>query len=469
MLTGIAPGGWVRGALAACVALFCFFAVVLIASGAPQMALMLSALPLVPYLVYLAFVRPVQFPYGLYVLLVPFDNLLLAGKAGTLTKMLGIVAGLFILLWILKQRPSLAPRTRSVLLLFALTAWMFASTFWSLDASIAMAILPTYAGLFVLYLAIVFAPVSAADFRILLGCAATGGLAAAAYGAQAFYQHPPTNDPDQMRLVVQTASSSIDPNHFANSLLLPAAILLMWTLRPHGILVKISGMLGMALLTAAIVLSASREGLIGLALIAGYYVWRSRYRLQLVLAAAPLVAVALSVKTILWLRFADVFASGGSGRSSIWAVAVEAAKYRIVQGYGIGNFVQAYNTFYLGVPESYKWPYGYDSPAHSIVLHYLVELGVVGLILIAWFFWEQFRSMRDIKPDNALYDYRIALEASTIALAFVALTIDLFTYKYAWLIFAMVALLRTAAGANQPNSEMRATSSVMMRPRSARS
>lgn len=469
MLTGIAHDGRARGALAACVALFCFFAVVLIASGAPQMALMLSALLVVPYLVYLAFVRPMQFPYGLYVLLVPFDNLLSAGKIGTITKLLGIVAGIFIVLWIAKKRPSLVPPTASVTLLAALTAWIFASTFWSLDASAALGVLPTYVGLFILYLAIVFAPVSVADFRSLLGCAAVGGLAAAAYGAHAFYQNPPTADLSSMRLVVQTASSSIDSNHFANSLLLPAAIVLMWALRTPRIGAKIAGLAGMALFTVAIISSASRQGLLGLGLIVAYFIVRSKYRLQLVIATGVLGVLAASVKTMVWVRFADALASGGSGRTGIWAVAAEAAKHRILQGYGIGNFAQAYDVFYLSVPESYRYPYGYDSPAHSILFHYLVELGIVGLLLIAWFFWTEFRSMHAIKPDNALYDYRIVFEASMIALVFVSTTIDLFTYKYAWLILALVALLRTAATADQPKAAMRATSSVMMRARSARS
>jgi len=468
MLTGITHDGWARGALAACVAIFCFFAVVLIASGAPQMALMLCGLLLVPYLIYLAFVRPMQFPYGLYVLLVPFDNLLSAGKVGTLTKLLGIIAGIFILLWIAKKRPSLVPPTPSVLLLAALTAWMFASTFWSLDAGAALGIMPTYVGLFILYVAIVFAPVSAGDFRSLLGCAAVGGVAAAAYGAHAFYQNPPTTDLSAMRLVVQTASSSIDPNHFSNSLLLPAAIVLMWTLRTPRLGVKLAGLSATALFTIAIISSASRQGLIGWGLIVAYFIVRSKYRLQLIVATGVLGMLAASIKTMVWMRLADALASGGSGRTGIWAVATEAAKHRILQGYGVGNFVQAYNVFYLGVPESYRYPYGYDSPAHSIFFHYLVELGIVGLLLIAWFFWSEFRSMRVLKPDNDLYDYRIVMEASMIALVFVSTTIDLFTYKYAWLILAMIALLRTAATADQPKAAMRSTRSVMMRARSAR-
>ena len=41
--------------------------------------------------------------FGLYVLLVPFDNLLNTGSFGTITKLLGMVAGAFLLLWVVRR------------------------------------------------------------------------------------------------------------------------------------------------------------------------------------------------------------------------------------------------------------------------------------------------------------------------------------------------------------------------------
>ena len=158
--------------------------------------------------------------------------------------------------------------------------------------------------------------------------------------------------------------------------------------------------------------------------------------------------------------------TGGSGRTSIWAVALEAAKHRLLQGYGIGNFPNAYDIFYLRVRQPY--PFGWESPAHNLVMHYLVELGVVGLALIAGFFVAQFLSLRVIERSSAFYDYRVALEAALLAIAAVSLTIDLFTYKYAWLVFAMAALLRNAALGAQASAPILAASSSIMRARSSR-
>ncbi|HEV7180555.1 MAG TPA: hypothetical protein VGN11_11840, partial [Candidatus Baltobacteraceae bacterium] len=74
------------------------------------------------------------------------------------------------------------------------------------------------------------------------------------------------------------------------------------------------------------------------------------------------------------------------------------------------------------------------------------------LALIVYFFWAEFRSLRKIEPATELYDYRIMLEGSLIALAAVSLTIDLFTYKYAWLVFSMFALLRHVASTSTDGS-----------------
>jgi O-antigen ligase len=301
---------------------------------------------------------------------------------------------------------------------------------------------------------------------------AAGGVAAAIYGIHAFYGDPTIAQEraDTMRLIISVGNTRIDPNAFCDSLLLPIAVVAMWGLRSRRPLAKLISAGAVGLLVLAILYSGSREGITATFCIAGYYIWRSRHRFQVTLALATLIAGAATAHTSVWLRFATAMDTGGSGRTSIWAVAVEAAKHRLLQGYGIGNFGQAFDLFYLGVHQPY--PYGWESPAHNLVLHYMVELGVVGLALIVAFFVTQFLSLRVIPRTSNLYDYRIALEAALLATAVVSMTIDLFTYKYAWLTFSMIALLRNAyvyqARASQANAPMRATSSPMIPARSSR-
>jgi O-antigen ligase len=229
---------------------------------------------------------------------------------------------------------------------------------------------------------------------------------------------------------------------------------------------KVAGIAGLAIFTDAILLSGSREALSATLLIMLYFLIRSRHRLQLGIAVAVLLTFVLSVQTSIWTRFSTLLETGGSGRTSIWAVAVQAAKQRPIQGYGIGNFQEAYDLYYIGVHQTY--PFGWNSPAHNLVLHYQVELGFVGLLLIALFFWSAFRSLRFIDAKSELYDERIAMEGALIAIAFVSLTIDLFTYKYAWLVLFLIAFLRNAAPAAQPSAVTRAANSPITAALSAR-
>ncbi|MGC1381267.1 MAG: O-antigen ligase family protein [Candidatus Baltobacteraceae bacterium] len=454
-----------RAALGVLAALAGVSVIFLLVFGVSPAALALACLALAPIGLYVALKRPLDFPLGLYVLLVPFDNLLGTGSFGTLTKLLGMAAGAFLLLWVVRHR-RLAITGRAVVVLLALATWMLASIFWAIDQGAALQIMATYAGLMILYAVLTMTPVSPAEFQRLLLLVAAGGVCAAIYGIHAFYQDPAlVAQASPLRLVLKAGQTYIDPNHFADALLFPIAIVTMWGLRARRIVAKLACLGAVGVLVAAILYSGSREALTALLVIAGYYLWRSRYRFQLGLASIAIVISATTTQTSVWERFSTAMQTGGSGRTSIWAVAVEAAKHRLLQGYGIGNFQQAFDLFYLGVHQPY--PFGWDSPAHNLILHYLVEIGLVGLLLIAWFFFESFRSLRTIKRDSALYDYRVMMEAALLATIAVSMTIDLFTYKYAWLVFSMAALLRNVAAGPQ-SVPMRATSSSMISALSAR-
>lgn len=468
MKTSVAvPQSYGRAAIVVISLLIGVAALLLLTSGLPANGLILAAVVAAPYALYVSLVRPLWFPFGLYVVLVPFDNVLSFGSFGTVTKLLGIVSGVFLLLWIARRGTNARP-AGSMLPLVVLMGWMIASTFWALDQGVALQIMPTYAGLILLYIALCFTPVTLRDLRIFLVFVVAGGLAAAAYGSNMFYHNPALAAHYPMgRLVVQVGNSSIDPNHFSNSLLFPLLALGMWALRTPKVYAKLAGIAGLVLIVTAIMLSGSREALLASSIAILYLLWRSRYRLQILIAVGVTLAIATSVQTSMWYRFASVLDTGGSGRTSIWAVAIEAAKHRVIQGYGVGNFQTAYDMFYLSVHQTY--PYGFSSPAHNIVFHYLVELGIVGLILLGWFFVRAFRSLGDVKGSAELSDLRLMLEASLIAIVVVALSVDLFTYKYAWLVFAAVALYRTAAMNEVQSAQMRRESSVMMAARPLRS
>ena len=466
--TAIIPssGFATRAALAAVVGLG-IAALFVLLYGSSLVTTAALGLVLAPLALYVALRWPLQCLFGLYALLVPFDNLLHTGSFGTITKLLGIVAGAFLLLWV-ARRGLISFSAAPVRILGILVTWMLATTFWALDQKVALQMMLTLSGLMLLYAVVTMVPVTGRQFRTLLLLVVIGGVCAAAYGANMFY-HDPTFAQESLvtrRLIIHVGEYQIDPNHFSDALIFPAAILMMWALRVKSLAGRLASLGGLSLILVAILVSGSREGLTAILLIAAYYFLRSRYRLKLAVALGALAVFAATVQTSVFLRFASAADTGGSGRTSIWAVALEAAKYRPLQGYGIGNFTQAYNIYYLVTHQPY--PYGWDGPAHNLVMHYLIETGIIGLALIAWFFYVQFRSLRVIGKGDEYYDYRLVLEASLLAIVVVSMFIDLFQYKYPWLIFAMLALLRNVAVGAQQRAAMRPTSSDMISERSAR-
>ncbi len=83
----------------------------------------------------------------------------------------------------------------------------------------------------------------------------------------------------------------------------------------------------------------------------------------------------------------------------------------------------------------------------------LVELGVVGFVLVGAAYFATFRQLRGIRRERGLYDLRVALTASLIAVGFVSFFIDLANYKYLWVILVTVAQLRTVAQQARPAPE----------------
>jgi O-antigen ligase len=400
---------------------------------------------LLPAAAYVAVTRPLLFPYAAYVLLIPFDNLLGAGSFGTLTKILGFLASICLIAWCFRTRRFALP-PRSTIALVALLLWIGVSSFWAMDQSQSLTILPTYFGLTVLYLALACTPLDLRQYRTLLYFAIASGVISALYGANAFFHDPALmqqQNPDMRRLIVSINGIYIDPNHFSDAMLFPAAAIVMLGLRSSRVLGKVAALAGVCTIALAIALSGSREGLIGLAVIMAYYAWRSRYRMQVFALTAATVGATFLTQSSIWLRFQSAFATGGSGRTAIWTVGWEAFKHNWLIGYGIGNFADAYDTYYLQVYQAYT--NGFTSPAHNIVMHYLVETGIIGFLLLSWFLWEHFTTLRSIDRAHPLFDDRIMLEASMLALIVVALSIDLFHYKYAWLLFAAIAQLRSVA------------------------
>ena len=400
-----------------------------------------AVLVLLPLGFYFALVRPLVFPYGLYILLMPFDEFLAVSHTGTITKMLGGIACAALLFYCLRTR-RVAPSTPALRVLLLLLAWTVISVLWSVAPEVTWQWIPTYLGLALLYLALSLTPITLNQFKFILWAIVVAFLASAIVGVVLFRTHTPAAPllhPEDARVVLSLGNLTIDPNEYADALIFPFAIASMLALGSRYLSLKLLGFAAASVMVAAVLVSASREAVIGLGLVAVYYLWRSRYRVQ-VFALLLLTGIAAGpFSGTLLARLQHAAATGGAGRTSIWAVGETAIKHYGLFGSGMGTFPIVYDQFYLSIPQIHS--FGWNAPPHNVLLQFFVELGIIGLALYLWFIVANFTMLRTITRNHPLYDYRLIVEGGLIAVCATSLFIGSFNEKWVWLVFATAAQL----------------------------
>jgi hypothetical protein len=411
-----------------------------VAHGSIARDVLIILMALSPAALYFGLVRPIIFPYGLYLALLPFDSLLRT-SGGTLTKLLGAVTGALLFFYCIRVR-RFAPPAPPVFIAGALLLWMAVTALWSPNAGDSLRAIGPYALLLLLYAAVSITRVSRRDFIFVLYAVVVSSAIGSLLAISMFHHAPPATpaSPDTSRLVLESGRRAVtDPNQFADSFIFPAAIALMMTLRTRLISGKLLGLAGLCSIVAAILLSGSREALLALTGVLLYFFWKVRYRIQL-LTIAAVGAVALApLAAIVIARFQNALATGGAGRTSIWAIGLQVAKRYWLFGSGVGSFPDEYNRFYLSVYQQY--PMGWGMQPHNVALRFLVETGIVGIALLIAFFAANFFMLRSIGKDHPFYDYRVTIEAAFVGIIIVSFFIDFVDEKYSWLLFATAAQL----------------------------
>ncbi len=405
-----------------------------------------------PILGYLAILRPFLVPFGLYIALVPFDNLLALSPAGTLTRLLAAASGAVFALWLLRTRRFVVP-DRSLLLWGALVLWIVASFAWALDPAEGTAPAASFAQLVALYAVVSFMPIDAERLRLLLRLTIAAGVASAAYGAWVFGHGADIAGGGRLFLAnaanLSAATNFIDPNQYAAALLLPLALALGAILQARGAAARAAYAASLAVIGYGIAISGSRGALLAVGAMLAYVLLRSRRRLIVVALGVGGVALALALEPSGLARFSNAASTGGAGRSDIWSVGALALRDRWLAGAGFGNFPTAFDHAFLRVSQAYYT--GWHRAPHDILLGWAVELGAIGALLLLAAWVAQVRQLRGIARDSRLYPTRVALEASLIALFVASIFLDTMTQKYLWLAFMLVALTRTAALAAPEN------------------
>jgi hypothetical protein len=181
---------------------------------------------------------------------------------------------------------------------------------------------------------------------------------------------------------------------------------------------------------AAILVTGSRSAFLAAAAIFGYFIVRSKYRVQALLATLSCLGLVAFFPTVL-ARLSSYDFGTADGRTDIWRTGMHSFGDHWLFGAGIGSYSWSYDHNVLAVfQETFA---GWDRPGHSVVFVALNDYGVIGfaIVSLAWYFG--FRQLRVIPKTSWMYGSRIGLEAGMIGLFIHMLLLDPFFVKYVWL------------------------------------
>ncbi len=391
-------------------------------------AVIIAALPV------FAFVlagRPLAALLGLYAILVPLDDALLVGGGLTVTKMVGfaiaIAAGATIL-----RRGVRISIPYAVLGWLAVVGLMLLSVTWSIDPEQSTGMLVTIASAFALLLILVVVPMNEAELRTVVVSTIISG-AVIGITAMTLARHELSTQAGQVgRLYLSFGTATLDPNRFGASLLLPIAMTVGAIGQTKG-WTRAALFVPLVLALMAVYLSASRGTLVALGAMSLVALLASRRRVLIGSLLAVGAALVFIVPSEISSRLNEGTGSTLTGRTDIWRVALAAFPQHWLLGNGVGTFISAYNrAFFLTYqPQFLDW----DRDPHNLIISTAIELGTVGVILLAVALVLQYRSVRVIPPDNPFFWLRPVFGAALIGLVVAAMFVDVLATKFAWLLF----------------------------------
>jgi O-antigen ligase len=420
------------------------FAMTQALSGSPMGAAVAITIAALPLLAIAALRIPLQFPYAVYAVFVPFDLLLSVPALGTAARLCGALSGIALLFWLLRTRRFVAP-SWALGAWWAYLGWVGLSLLWSLDPVNGLREFASLAQVGLFYAIVSVTPPSPRDLRVIFVAVVIGGLAAALFG---IHQLSHMSAAQQLinkvsdRIPLLVGNQKLDINEFADSLLPAMAILIVAMAQAKRLLYKVACLGGMGILLYAMSVAASRETFVAVALMFVYFVVMLRERWQLVGVAGVLTALA-SLNGNLLHRFTTSTDSDGSGRLDIWRAAAAAFREHWLLGSGAGSFATAYNNIYLKVFQQYDM--GWSRAAHNMLLQNSVQYGTIGALLIVAAVVASFKSLHIIDRRSPLYGTRVAIAGALLGLCVAGFFVDLTTGKIFWLTLSLVALVRSRA------------------------
>jgi O-antigen ligase len=391
-----------------------------------------------PALLLITVKAPYIFPLGVYVFFLPFDSLLIASgtaeHAATFTKYLGILSiGALLFKGVTEHR--LKKPDSAVLWWVFYIAFALFSAMWAMNLNTALysARVVTALGLLMLYVAVSMYPLEAKEYEALKKFIMYGGLVAAAitaynYGNSLTYMQ-------SGRATLESDGKAMDPNQLAFSLLIPLGIALQQMLNAKKPLKALFYSAVFGILAYAILITDSRGAALGAIIISAILLYSSPRRARALLTVLVLAAITIFLAPEnYYKRFTtDAYQRGGAGRLDIWRVGMDAFSHNWLVGVGLDNFPFAYDKYGYGVHQMQSE--GFARVAHNIFLTCGVELGIVGLLIMAFVIVKHYMLISHSGGSD-----RVLLKACFIGCLIQAFTLDVIWRKTFWLLWMLIVM-----------------------------
>ena len=268
-----------------------------------------------------------------------------------------------------------------------LLCWTLASTVWASDPLTAGQTAARFAQ-GVLLIFVVFSAVSEQrHLRWIVYGFLTGAVATALVGLAGVTSAEGANISASDRL-----SGGIgDPNELAAILIPALSLAFFMSLTTKAVFPRLLLVAAAFVCAVALFRTESRGGLVGLAvmLLASVVISgpvRARVIVMvLALSGAALTYFALVAPPQSLARVTEFSSGGGSGRTDLWAVALDVSRAHPLGGVGAGNFPLVEPSYAFRNRNLPRFDLIVETPkvVHNMYLNILAELGVVGLILFS--------------------------------------------------------------------------------------
>jgi O-antigen ligase len=367
-----------------------------------------------------------------FVALIPIEEVVVITGFGTISRFAGILFAV----------TYAAPRIGRLVFgamppaAWAFLAWAGLSLGWAVDPNTAWAELPTLFQLFLIAVLVADIVVQRpATVRPLLWAYSLSAAGTAMIGIWSFVALG--SSPGARAAALQDQN----PAQFAG-VLLPALIFGIYEVLGREGAPGRGRLLGgvVALLTTVgVVVSGTRGAWVSVVVVVLLFILPRLELRRLILAIATLLLIGIvtiqlpGVSDMLAQRVGTAVSTGGAGRSDIWTVALTIYKSAPVLGVGYANFSVAYTQDAVRASDVMSWVHLEGYGPHSLAFGTLIELGPIGLVLLALFL-APLILRRGWGPDA------MVVQAALASLLILALFLDVFANrKQVWFVIGLSA------------------------------